>query len=298
MNIWSRLHEIEEEAKNYAVRDPRVRRNVLAAGPCPGLWRVYYSAVTEIGVQDETLRSETFLKIQIPKSITQRELGILFEQWVSSANHQYNRFLENGDINALANVPGTLGEYYHKRATDHLTKAGIAQLTKSRLSILPEIVLLKNIHSLKPDGIFCEGTTAVIFESKLSVPTYAEFRYEMAMYALAYEKESSKLVDYAIILHTDYPKGEALSTKHLQIQDSTIDDIVVNLERFINLIRISVMNREEAASANMRPGEKTPTYNTWKDFVIRPRGLPDGNNRAPCSRCQYRTICYPEGGEE
>jgi hypothetical protein len=284
--IWSRLSEIEILASKCGVGKPGLRKTVLAAGPCPGLWRVYYAA---------TLRAESYtpvstrkyLGIDLPSGLTSKELGLRFESWVRHANRVYNSFLETLEMTALRAIPGSLGRYYQRRAKKLVQIANEQECANTRVRIDPDVSPYPNmIFDLTPDGVFSDGARGAIFESKLSFPGYPEFPYEMALYALGYEKSTRKDVDSALVLHSNYPRRERLLSIVTGILDSSVGNILTNLERFIRLVEYSLLSQD------------TPKrHSSWKSFLVRPRGLPEVNQRGPCASCRFQPQCYQEGDQ-
>jgi hypothetical protein len=224
-------------------------------------------------------------------------LGKLFEKWISDANVAYNEFLSSQNLDPLRTIPGVVGQHYNQNARQHLKEATHPQLLACILSIDPRIKALEDLpfQHLTPDGVFSQGAHAAIFESKLTYPTYDAFPHDMAIYALAYEKESGKDVDYAIITHSDYPTGSQISDKLHQISDSVISQIITNLENFVRLIQFSSERRRTGIINQFRA--KTHFYGSWKRFLERPPGLPPDFNRAVCPRCPFQARCYGEGAE-
>lgn len=280
------MKDIGVLAGKIGVRNPQIRKAVFAAGPCPGLWRVYYAAT--LGAEThKTVLSREYLGITLPsRHITSRELGLLFERWVREANRVYNAFLETLHIAVLDTIPGMLGRFYRTRAGKLLAVADQQACLKTGLLVDPQVSPYPNILDLTPDGLFANGLRGAIFESKLSQPSYIEFDYEAAAYAIGYEKSEGKDVDSAIVLHSNYPTRQHLSTLVSTIRDSTVGNISTNLERFILLVQYS-----------QQRVDPTGRFASWRSFLVRPRGLPELNQRGPCPSCRFRSKCYGEGGE-
>jgi len=296
-----RFEEIREAAHRLGIRDPRLKKDILCIGPCPGLWKTYYAAC---------LRSETVRKVEklaiseyvgrnTPQGITQKHLGENFESWVREANESYNRFLQSANVSDLSNVPGLLGEYYSDMASLHLKDSPQAERLKTLLQTegisVPKGILL---YALNPDGVFTKGARGAIFESKLSRPDHAEFLYEIATYAIALEKAITKPVDCAIVLYTDFPDGKHLETKIYPIDDTHVDDVSRNVERFVLLVQTSEIDRKESSGLFQKLKQKVGLApEAWKDYLVRPQGLPEANKRMHCAECRFRTVCYQDGGE-
>lgn len=295
--IWEKLEEIRELAQRVGVRDKRVRKDILAVGPCPGPWRIYYAA-TDRAVKEGLVKTCQYLGNQIRTGISQRDLGMMYDEWIKEANEHYNTFLEKGSLDSLEGMRGVIGAYYLDRAKKHCTKFTFEQRSKTKLLIKPQILDrdFLRLTDLTPDGVFSDGSCAAIFEAKLSSPTYREFPYEMAVYAIAYERKEKKDVDYAIVLYSDYPHGCHLLIHRQAILDSHVSEVASNIERFLRLAQGSeILERNGAAT---RISWKTKSgHRLWKNFLQRPPSLPDESNRMPCPSCKYRSKCYREGGE-
>lgn len=286
LSIWTRLDEIGILAGKFGIRNPQMRKSVLAAGPCPDLWRVYYAATTHAETYEKVSHAR-YLGIKLTPDITSRKLGLEFEKWVKHANRFYNSFLETRTVRVLNAIPGWLGRHYRKRTRELLGVADMLECTKTKIAINPGVSpSLNTTLDLTPDGVFGEGSRAAIFESKLSTPNYAEFNYEMALYALAYEKSTGKDVESAIVLHSNYPTRQRLSTLVRFIYDSEVGNISTNLERFVRLVEYSQLARPI----------QLQSYPSWKSFLVRPKGLPTPSQRGPCPSCRFRSKCYAEGG--
>jgi hypothetical protein len=219
--------------------------------------------------------------------ITSRELGLAFEKWVREANHVFNSFLETLQMEKLDAIPGALGRFYRTMAKRLLKVADHEACKKTLMAIDPQVSPYPSILDLTPDGVFADGSQGAIFESKLSLPNYPEFDYEIAAYAIGYEKSMQKDVDSTVILHSNYPAHERLSTLVRTIRDSTVGNISTNLERFILLIKSS-----QQGHTNM-----SKRFPHWKSFLARPKGLPELDQRGPCPSCKFRQQCYTDGGE-
>jgi len=295
--IWDRLRELRRIAEIVGIGNRSIRKDILAAGPCPGLWRIYYAAMTE-AQKDEIVSLTEFLGNKIAHGTTLRQLGMAFDAWIEEANRQYNVFLETQDSACLSNIAGTIGEHYRKRANAHVALAPAPQhRVKAKLEIKPNIEVLPGlpIDELTPDGVFSGGKRVAVFESKLSRPQYREFKHEMTLYALTLESQRKRDVDCAIVVHSD-PEGRNLFTLQEPVFDSYVSEIATNLERFLSLAQIS--GRIERENTKSRIVQKIkPGYKTWKRFLHRPSGLPVETERLYCPSCKYREKCYREGGE-
>ena len=129
-----------------------------------------------------------------------------------------------------------------------------------------------------------EGSLELVFESKISNPRYEEFQLELAVYALACERQRVLDINYAIVLHANYPQ-EILECVVSEIPDSDLNTLSVNLERFLQLIQIS------------QAKQSGTIFRTWQDLVLRPSGLPKQFDREVCESCRYKIQCYSEGSE-
>jgi len=297
IGIWEKFDEIREIADRVGIRNRKFRKDILAAGPCPGLWRIYYAATAEVQ-KDVRVDATEYLGYHIEPGISRRALGIMFDDWVAEANRHYNAFLETGDPYCLKEVKGIVGAYYRERANTHCTvMADPKQRAKTKLQIKPDLRGHDlSLHDLTPDGVFSEGARAAIFEAKLSHPRYREFPHEMAVYAITYERTYSKDADYAIVLYTDYPIGKRLFTDKEPVLDSQVHEVSSNIERFLRLAQLS----EDAVRDSIMGGIRTRIklgHGSWKTFLRRPPGLPSQNERQMCPSCKYRVKCYQEGGE-
>lgn len=297
MGLWEKLDEIKKLADRVGIRDPRVRKDILAAGPCPGLWRIYYAATATVQT-DEPVKATEYLGNQICRGISVRELGMKFDEWIAEANCHYNAFLETEDTACLAKVKGAIGTYYRERAQKHREMASPQERTKTKLLIKPSIKVLEGLplHDLDPDGIFSDGIRAAIFEAKLSRPRYREFPHEMAVYAITYERMHNKDADNAIVLYSDYPDGHHLLTLREPILDSYVNEIGWNIERFLRLAQSSEVFARASVTARIRTKIRMG-YSSWKGFLRRPPQLPKQNDRQRCPSCKYRAKCHQEGGE-
>jgi len=297
IGLWEKLNQIREIADRVGIRDRKVRKDILAAGPCPGLWRIYYAATANMQ-KDEPVGATEYLGNQINLGISRRELGMKFDEWIAEANRYYNDFLETGDLACLKKIPGNIGQYYRKRADKHYQMADHARRARTRLMIKPDIKVPEGLplYGLNPDGIFLHGVRAAVFEAKLSHPRYREFPHEMAVYAITYERTHQKDTDYAIVLYSDYPVGRNLFTFTEPILDSYVNEINSNIERFLHLVQLSERSARASVAARFRTKIR-PGYDSWKRFLRRPPQLPNQNQRRWCPSCRYRPRCHPEGGE-
>jgi len=186
-----------------------------------------------------------------------------------------------------------------------MTEAPPSQRVKTLLQTegipVPEGILL---YALNPDGIFTGGVRGAIFESKLSRPVHPEFLNEVATYAIALERsialqqEIKKDVDCAIVLHTDFPQGKHVTPEIFPIHDSNVNEVSRNIERFLRLVQISEAQRKEKSGLIHRLKQSLRgSPKTWKEFLVRPDGLPDADKRTFCPECRFRGTCYTEGGE-
>ena len=289
LSIWDSLRELVRIAKETGIKDRTIRKDILAAGPCAGLWRTYYAAMTK-PQYDQVVSKTDFLGHKVVPNTTIRQLGMDFDSWIEDANRQYNVFLETHDPTCLKKIGGVIGEYYIGRATQHMQYAPTPQdLVKDTLEIKPAIQVLPGlpIDERTPDGVFLGGKKAAVFESKLSQPNYREFHHEMALYALVLESQHKRDVDCAIILYSD-PDGRNLAAAKEIVFDSNVNEIARNLERFLSLVQISQLIEQDEGIAK-------PGYETWKHFLHRPPGLP--SDRQSCPSCKYRQTCEKEGAD-
>ncbi len=267
-------------------------KRLLVTGPCPGLWRTYYSATIHSTQAEAEIAGGEYLGRELPEGATRNDVGDEFELWVRQANQVYNSFLESGNVQELDRIvtPG-LREFYKDRAVEHREFVSeSSELMKAMMKTRPKLKVLPRlpIARLTPDGLFKEGEPGAIFESKINRPRHPEFRFEMATYGIVAEHIFEMDFDFAVILHGDYPK-EDLQVYAEPINDSYVAWVSENLERFHRLIQFSLVER---GGPNIGRN-----YTNWSDFVVRPPGVPDLDKRAPCGNCRYRLPCYPEGGE-
>ena len=295
--VWDILQDLQRIAHRVGIRKKGIRKDILAAGPCPGLWRIYYAATTK-AQKDDIVSLTEFLGNRIARGTTLRQLGMAFDAWIEDANRRYNVFLETQNLTGLNDITGIIGEHYRKRANVHIALAPVPQdRAKAKLEIKPEIEILPGLplEELTPDGVFSGGNRIAVFETKLSRPTYREFRHEMAVYVLTLELQRKRDVDCAIILHSD-PSGRNLFTFQEPVFDSYVTEIATNIERLRSLAQISEAMERGSTLSRMVQKIK-PGYKTWKRFLHRPRGLPDRTERLHCPSCKYRPKCYQDGGE-
>ncbi len=296
-----KFEDVRKNADRLGIKDPLLKKDVLCIGPCPGLWKTYYAAClrSESVRKIEVLDILQYLGMQLPEGTTRKELGEKFEAWVKSANESYNQFLESEQIADLGQVPGVLGEYYTKMADLHLTGSPASERAKTVLQTegipVPKGILL---YALNPDGVFTRGARGAIFESKLSRPAHPEFLNEVATYAIALERSINKDVDCAIVLYTDFPNGKYVTPEIFPIHDSNVNDVSRNIERFLRLIQISEgQRRQESGIVRRIKHALRGAPKTWKQFLVRPEGLPESDKRTYCPECRFREVCYAEGGE-
>ncbi len=298
--MLDKFEEVSNAASRLRIKDARLKKDVLSIGPCPGLWKTYYAATLRSDTvrEVEKLDLSEYLGVPLPSGITKKKLGENFESWVKAANLAYNRFLETQQESELGEVKGVIGEYYTKMAQLHSVESLPVERAKTVL-IMEEIELPKGVllYALNPDGIFIGGQRGAIFESKLSRPDYPEFLNDIATYAIALERVVQNDVDSAIVLHSDYPHGKHVATKIYLIQDSNVSDVSRNIERFLRLVQISEIQRPPEGVFQKLKSTLGFSSGSWKDFLIRPEGLPETNKRVHCPECIYRKICYEEGGE-
>jgi len=298
--MLDKFEDISEVARRLRIKDARLKKDVLSIGPCPGLWKTYYAAT----VRSDTVRKvekldfSEYLGVPLQSDITKKKLGEIFESWVKVANLAYNRFLKTNRDNELEQVPGVIGEYYTRMAHLHSTESPPNERVKTILT-MEEIAVPKGVllYMLNPDGIFIGGLRGAIFESKLSRPDYPEFLNDIATYAIALERVIGKDVDSAIVLFSDYPHGKHVATQVYPIHDSSVSDVSRNVERFLRLVQTSEVRRHPKGLLQSLKSVLGFSFGSWKDFVMRPGGLPAISKRAPCPNCIYRKTCYEQGGE-
>lgn len=302
VDLIDKFEDVRQAAKRLGIREARLKKDVLCVGPCPGLWKTYYAATirSESVRQVERLAIPEYLGISLRPGITRKRLGEDFEGWVKNANQTYNDFLKTERIDKLERLPGVIGQYYAGMARQHSIESSPVERTKTFLDTkginVPEAILL---YALNPDGVFVKGARGAIFESKLSAPNYHEFSNEIATYAIALEHVIKKDVDTAIVLHSDYPEGKRVTTLIHSVQDSAVSEVSRNIEKFLRLVQITEVRRKDVPPT-MFQKIKTKvglSFGSWKDFLLRPEGLPTTDKRVHCPECRFREICYGEGGE-
>jgi len=299
-DIWEILHQIRDAADRLGISKRTITKAILASGPCPDLWRVYYSATFD-AQSDEAFSRDEYLGIRLPTGMTRRRLGESFDKWIRTANHAYNQFIETRQLDKLQSIPGRIGELYRHRAKQHLQEADETKLQRARMNVSPNVRIFPElpIPELIPDGIFLGGSRGAVFESKLSFPGYVEFTHEMAVYALFFERAEGKDIDFSIVVYTDYPDGRNLFQVPAPILDSAVGAVTKNLERFLNLLAYSEAAHAESPRESVVARIKRKIgrrYSSWKEFLVRPGGLPEHSKRQPCSICKFQPRCYREGG--
>jgi len=284
--VWERLERIARAADKHKIENSRLAKRVLSTGPCPGLWRVFYAITTHVE-RYERINLQNYLGIPLSGQTDTHGLGLLFEAWVNDANRRYNLFAESGNLSHLASIQGQLGTHYTQRATTLQAQSTSEELLSTKIEVSPNINMSKRPPiDLNPDGIFPYSAIGAVFESKISNPTYETFDHELALYAIACEKDKALDFDYAIILHSNYPHGQ-LSSVVRQITDSAIAQVEVNLEKFLLLIQ----------ETEIDAGPSGPGFDSWGAFLQRPSGLPPRDEKGYCASCPYQNRCYAEGGE-
>jgi hypothetical protein len=302
VDLVDKFEDVKQAAGRLGIRDARLKKDVLCVGPCPGLWKAYYAATirSESVRKEERLAISKYLGISLRSGITRKRLGEEFESWVKDANQTYNDFLGTEQTGRLEKLPGVVGVYYAGMARQHSIESSPVERNKTFLDTdgikVPDAILL---YALNPDGVFVKGARGAIFESKLSVPNYHEFSNEIATYAIALEHASKKNVDIAIVLHSDYPDGKRVTTKIYSIQDSAVSDVSHNIEKFLRLVQITEVRRKDLPTTAFQKikGKFGLSFGSWKDFLLRPEGLPDADKRTYCHECRFRETCYTEGGQ-
>jgi len=282
------LKEISEVASNNGIQDDTLRSSVISAGQCPGSWRVYY-ALTSRGEKYKKVSRKSYLGIPLQKGLTTHDLGKMFERWVDEANIAFNEFLSTGNQAVLSRIQGMLRIYYRKQGATIMNGTTQDERNALIMDVSPKMQL--SLHPpvrVNPDGIFSHGKFGAVFESKSSEPKYPEFMHQSAIYALASEYTNRIDIDYAIVLYNSYPRGK-LSSWFKEIDDSSVERVTSNLESFLHLLQHSEVQRANA--------QNPPTLPSWREFVVRPAGLPDKGLRAPCPKCPYRKTCFEEGNE-
>ena len=308
--FWDRLKEISDVSDRYDIENDTLRNTVISAGPCPGSWRVYYATVSR-AEHYEGVVANSYLGFQIRSGLNTHDLGKMFERWVDEANEKFNSLMATGNISALNTIPGALGDYYRQQGTAILNDASQEERETYIMEISPEMQLsLRPPVRVNPDGLFPYGKFGAVFESKLSEPKHPEFIHQSAICALATEKVREIDVDYAIVLHSSYPNGQ-IAAWFKEIPDSAIERVTSNLESFLHLLQYSEIQRagHEAQPSQPESGtgrlinrilrlfrrQKSDHLKSWKEFVVRPAGLPDEDLRAPCPGCPYKEACFKDG---
>ena len=273
---------------------------------------MYYAAVSH-DEQYEKVTADSYLGIQLRGKLTTHDLGKKFEAWVDEANEKFNSFLTTGNLSELNSIQGTLGSYYKAQGASMLSNTTPDERESYRMKVSPKFQLsIKPPINVNPDGLFPYGRFGAIFESKLSEPKHLEFVHQAAICALASEKLEQVDVNYAVVLHSNYPDQQP-SSYFKEISDSAIDRVTSNLESFLHLLQSSEIQRID--SDNRSPKGNTGIVDlikrtlslfyhsrgnkpkSWKDFVIRPTGLPERELRGPCPRCRYKEACFEDGNE-
>jgi hypothetical protein len=295
--FWGAFDDLVAIARSVGLTNTMVPRRLLYAGPCPGLWRIFYT-LKHAAEQDQEIAPADYLG-RPTLAQSKRALGAEVERWVSQANKIYNGFLRSShpDIRILDRIETpALRAYYLDRATRQLEdghpQGFLGDCTMDvdpTLEVFPQLPLTKS----RPDGVFLSVDPGAIFESKLSQPAYDTFDREMAAYAIVAEKASGDKripVDLAIILHCGYP-GQAPGILPARITDSAVQGVLKNVSLFRDLVLYSLASRVSAITA-----EEKPT--SWLDLLVRPPGAPAPDKRGPCGGCRHRGLCWSEGGIE
>ena len=320
LKCWEYLSFLEDVANAVNVKNPQISKRIISAGPCQWLWRIYYSTICRENLDLSFHDRNTFLGFPIQTQKTKIELGCIFEKWIRDANVKYNELLNDQNHEILDEICiQEIREWYKKRAIEHFN-CNAAQINKTEMDIDPKIGAFPGslIPEQTPDGLFGKGIRGAIFESKLSMPKYTEFNYQIVAYALLAEKcikeEKGRIIDmdYAIVLHCDYSNTSAgkLTIEKRTIEESYTTVVLRNIYLFGKLVQYSLGARSENFTDG--GGHKVPLskilpflrsfksnrFKNWQDLIVRPAGLPSVDGRIHCKGCQYQKRCYEEGENE
>jgi hypothetical protein len=296
--FWQSITEMQAIASVAGLGRAPLPSGLLNVGPCPGLWRVYYTAVSA-EVERTPLTDGTGSYLGRAVRASRRDgLGTGFESWVEEANHAMNRFLDSGG-QIWAHFEGiqtpAVREFYVQRATElaRVERLGdrperFRMTVPALIQVFPELPFAE----MNPDGMFRGLPSGAVFESKLSDPgDNFDLRSRMAAYAVSAEKASGALVDRGIVLHSSYPSGD-LRVRAIQIADADVQRVRANLDRLLQLVRLSWVrwrNAPHGKGSGSRP-------QTWRQLLVRPKGeIPGVRTRGACSGCDFRELCWREG---
>ncbi|MFI5417340.1 MAG: hypothetical protein ACHQ2Y_00375 [Candidatus Lutacidiplasmatales archaeon] len=299
---WTDLDAIARLARFAGLRGKRLTHRLLNVGPCPGLWRTYYTAtgahVSASAFPAVALDGNGNFLGRSPTSATVDALGKEFEGWVDEANLAAGRFAAgNGttlaDLNSIQTP--ALRDFYRRRTSELAEQVEAADLPALEMRVPGGLVAFENLPLTNPtpDGVFDRTSNGGIFESKLCDPKGEPlFFASMAAYALAAEKQLNRPFDIGVLLHSGYPSS-SLGGYHFYIDESAVSQVRRNLQRLRSLVEVSWSSWTRSHRAGAKP-------HSWDDLLRvqkPPASLrPPGDRFAPCSSCRFKPRCWGDNG--
>jgi hypothetical protein len=272
---------------------------LLNVGPCPGLWRTYYSAVTEPPRHSRALAGQATYLNRHTSSTSEDGLGTDVERWVNEANRAAMEFIGSGAIDLgvfdqiqtpdLRAFYRARGEALTARRLSPQALSTLAMTINQPLTVFPDLPL----SAPQPDGVFTNFNPGAIFESKLADPRGDSlFRASIAAYALVAEQHHHHAYDLGVLLHCGWPDS-VIGVYAFPIDDADAGKILFNLERLRQLVDISRVRWTSTRHGKGR-GSKPQT---WEQLLVRPRARkPEREKLGPCPQCRFKPRCWSEGG--
>lgn len=297
--FWESIEEMRRIATVAGLTRLALPSSLLNVGACPGLWRVYYTAIAAVPDQRRLPAPSGPYLGRESGAATADALGTQLEEWVEEANHAMNQFLEShgvdwGPLDRIST--DGLREYYRQRAQELVRAEDLdSEPHRFRMTIPALIRVFPDLpfSDMTPDGMFEGRSPGAIFESKLSDPgENLELRSRMAAYAVAAERATGHEFDRGIVLHSNYPQGE-LRARSIVLSDVDVQRVRTNLGKLRQLFRISWVRWR--SSPHGRGSGSRPQ--TWRQLLARPTGeRPTTRRQGACSDCEFRDRCWQEGG--
>jgi hypothetical protein len=291
--FWEPLNEIQRVLRLAGLTNIRLTTQLLGVQKCPGLWRTYYTAkraATGGPAHPRAGVTGTCLGRAAPRG------GTDVEDWVHDANRLTNASLEDpaaaSQRLAAISTPA-LRSHYTPRVEALIARELPENLLRLRMQVPAKIQLWPGLplHDSTPDGLFEDGRTGAVFESKLTDPREnIEFLTRFAAYTLSAEKKYNHPFGDGILLHCG-PDGQTPELAEVPVLEMDAQRVKASLELLRRLVRDSWARWKQRAPRGGKPA-------TWRALLgDRPSGRrPPPNQLGQCPGCEFKDTCWQEGG--
>lgn len=261
-----------------------VKARLLRTGGCPNELRVYHAICGtswKLGTRDD--RIEDLLGEE--SDISRGRAGMLFEDWIDTANEAMNEWLETEDDGVFIDrdIPSPIARFYLSRLDnikDLCTEIGV-DLNSVKMDTQYRIDA-ETLGESNPDGVWPYvgngDYPGGVFESKLAVPHEKGIESELTGYAVHYEREQSYPIEFGIVLYLDEGQNE-IRVEGVHLDDRSRDQVKENIQKFSNLIFRSKLEASWEEESEL------------DDWVIKPE-LPSYSHE--CRSCPYEWTCQSQ----